>query len=332
MSVIKTPLIDRASRPFPLLAGDFAGHFFGSYRTGLLSHEGPDYGKKCFIFAGQGAAKPGMMRELYDGYALFRKRFEIADELAKHHRRPAPSDYILEPNRIPKGQLAATRVLCLLAAEYALYELLLAHYQRPAVLTAHSFGEQPALVAAGIFTFEQMFEIVHHREQCSPAEHELGYLMVVYAAPEAIDRVLDSAAYHIANLNAPLETVIAIGPDRLKATRQALKAEGIKSNPLRSVPHPYHSPAMQGVSDAMAAFLERTRPACQSPRVPLYSGVTGKLLDAETFAPQDAYDIIQPHADRLHPTDQDAAQAWFRPLSRDRPAHGLRHLRTRHLA
>ncbi len=292
MLAIKNQFTNRRPDIGPLPGRVFAGYFFGEYRTEIRTYHGPDYGRKCFIFAGQGAVKPGMMKAFYDDHALFRQRFDLADELARRYQRPAPSDYILNPKRIPTEHHTVTRILCLLTAEIALYELLRAHHQTPAMLSAHSFGEQPALVAAGVFTFEQMFEIVHQRECVSPKENKLGYLMVVYTDPVSIAHGLADLPYHVANVNAPLETVIAVAPEQLSIARKILKHKGIKSNPLRSVPQPYHSPAMQGVSDAMAEFLARTELACQPPTVPLYSGVTHKLLSSDHFTPQDAYDII----------------------------------------
>lgn len=270
----------------------YRGHFFGQYQLTTIPYTGEDHSKKCFIFSGQGAVKPGMLVDYYESSSIIQSRFEIADSLAKDHHLPAVSLYISQPKSIPKEQIIITRILCLLTLEIGIYEHLRSVNLKPTLLAGHSFGDLPLLYAAGVIDFKTLFKLVIHRERNSPAEHSLGYLMVAYCGEKALEDAGHSSDYSIANINSTKETAIAVLKENAKNVKADLKAKGIKTNILRSVPHPYHSAMMQPLSEAMAVGITEIAPSYSNPHTAFYSCTLNKLVTPDNFNSDDAIKIV----------------------------------------
>ncbi len=270
----------------------YPGQFFGQYHLTATPYNGPDYGNRCFIFTGQGVARAGMMKNYYVDSPVLRANFARADRLASKNGLGPVSAFITEPKQVPAADKHIIRILCQFTLQVGLSELLMARHIQPKTLSGQSFGELVALVVAGIIHFEQAFAVIIARESHSPPEHSLGIMLVAYAGRQAVSEVMSDTEFHFSNFNSPKETVISVATDRAKAVRERLRQQGIKANLLRSVPHPYHTPVMQPVSDAMAAYLEKSPLSYQPPVIPLFSCVTKRLIDAYNFDPEEIDRII----------------------------------------
>ena len=276
------------------IPNQFLGEFFGQYNLSIEPYCGPDFSKKCIIFSGQGSVKPGMFLDYYENNLVIESWFHRADQLAREKNIPLISDYLIKPRIIPPEHLIPTRILALLTLELAQFDCLIQQNIKPSLMTGHSFGDLPALVAAGCVSYENMFDIVLQREALSPEEYSQGYLLVAYCEYKNLtpyQEALDNS-FFIANINSPDETVIAVSEANLKQVRSALKKVGIKTNILRSVPHPYHCPLMIAVSEGMKNFLAQQKHTFSPPNYPLFSSTTQEVLTSKNFHRNKVIEII----------------------------------------
>src|SRR6185437_3083080 len=88
-------------------------YFIGSYDFSWESYVGPDFGRKAFLFPGQGAATPGMLQGEFRKNAEFKEVFAQVDQFAIAKGLSPASLYLLDHSKIPAEHLAAVRNLAL---------------------------------------------------------------------------------------------------------------------------------------------------------------------------------------------------------------------------
>ena len=166
------------------------GYYFGSYDISIDKYSGVDFSKKCFIFPGQGIAFPGMFKEQYLDFKVIREKFDQADFLAKKFKIGKISNYIINPEKVGRKKLPIVRNLALFTLEVVLCELLISRRIIPKIVTGHSFGEYAVLVVSGIISFEEMFDIVYHRDFFSPEVNSLGFMIAISVDEDEIKNIL----------------------------------------------------------------------------------------------------------------------------------------------
>ncbi len=207
------------------------------------------------LFAGQGAQKVGMGKDLAEAYPAVRAMLDQADatlgyslsqimfegpmeELTKTSRcQPALYTHglaLLEvlKTRVPGLQIAATAGL--------------------------SLGEFTAHAAAGTFDFTTGLNLVFQRgcfmEQA--CEQTRGAMLAMLGGEEsAIRELAAECAVDVANLNAPGQIVLSGSVEGIEAAAAKAKDKGIK----RAIPLPvagaYHSRLMKSAQDKLASVL-----------------------------------------------------------------------------
>ncbi|EKE19215.1 MAG: beta-ketoacyl synthase [uncultured bacterium] len=268
------------------------GHYFGSYRIVTKKYSGEDFSRKCFIFPGQGSAYPGMFKDQYASTNSIQEKFREADSLAKMKGLQKISDYILYPEKIEKEKLPIIRNLALFTMEVALFEVLISKRNIPEIITAHSFGEYAGLVASGIISFEEMFEIVYFRDSSCPIENSLGFMIAVGASEDEINAVLANEKFYISNLNSYEQTVISAEPGAIKDIEKILKENNIKYKILSDVPQPYHCLLLNDVKNKIEKYIEERKINLNKPQIPIFSSVIYKLIDKENFQEDDIKKIL----------------------------------------
>ena len=237
--------------------------------------------KVAVAFAGQGANFPGMFREHWAASGFFREGFARADAICLKECLPAVSGYVLTPDELSAEQLHLLQNLALFVAQVALYEGK-KEMIRPAILSAHSFGEFAMLVAAGCVTFEAMFKYLIARETLAPSSNIKGWLVAAGGGFGKVSELL-RAAYpelnaSVAIVNSPDQCVVAVPPDQLEALLQAMTNEGIRSKVLPTA-QPYHSSFLRQYEDRLATFIDHFEMTVNSPNVPFVSSVLGQFID-----------------------------------------------------
>lgn len=230
-----------------------------------------DTGGVCFLFPGQGSQRINMLRDLVLGTPRLHGCFDDAPVAGLVYPAPVFSDAARETQQ---QALNATEVAqpALGMAGMAAFELLATYGLAPDMVAGHSYGEYVALCAAGVISRGDLLRLSHARGRLAAA------------APPGAMAVLDgdgsqvaaAIARHglqvaIANLNSPVQTIIAGGAAAIDAAMAALSAEGMRVRKL-PVSAAFHCNNMDGASAGLAAELAAV--TWRTPAVPVYSNTT----------------------------------------------------------
>ena len=205
----------------------------------------------AIVFPGQGSQKPGMGRELAEGYPEAAAVFDRVSAILSQDVRKLLWESDEEALRRTENAQVALYTVGLAA-----WEVLRAGLPEGAVEAAagHSVGEYAALAAAGVVSLEDGALLVAARGRlmsevtggCMAAVIGLDRAAVEAACAEAGGTVV------VANDNAPGQVVISGECD---AVERAAKASGAKRVVPLNVSGAFHSPLMMAPAFAMAKEL-----------------------------------------------------------------------------
>ena len=231
------------------------------------------------LFAGQGAQKVGMGKDLAEAYPSVRALFEKADA--------AISGYSLSQVMFegPMEDLTKTSRCqpALYAHGLALLEVLKERVPslKIAATAGLSLGEFTAHAAAGSFDFATGLDLVFQRgsfmeEAC---EQTRGAMVAMLGGEESAIRDLAAECdVDVANLNAPGQIVLSGSVEGIEAAAAKAKDKGIK----RAIPLPvagaYHSRLMKSAQDKLATALAAA--TIQEPAVPVVCNFEARVVNA----------------------------------------------------
>lgn len=229
-------------------------------------------GKIAFVFAGQGAQKPGMGKELYEDNEAARAVFDRLEAL-----RPGTLAQCFEG---PAEELNITvnTQPCLFAVDLACASALMAAGVAPQGAAGFSLGEIPALAVCGLLTEEAAFDLVQVR---AAAMHEAGTRNKgeMYAVLKLLDTEVEAICAEIdgawpVNFNFDRQTVVACREESGPHLVAAVAAAGGDPRKL-PVSGAFHSPLMAPATDALRAKVSELSFADMA--IPLYSNVTAAV-------------------------------------------------------
>jgi [acyl-carrier-protein] S-malonyltransferase len=231
--------------------------------------------KTALLFAGQGAQKIGMGKDLAGQYPAARELFETANKVLGY-----------DLTRIcfegPDAQLTKT--------ENAQPGIFLVGWVAFAVLrelvpglgwhatAGLSLGEFTALAAAGAISFEDGLKVVRERgkfmqEACDATR---GTMAAIIGLDEAATRqVCSEADVELANLNCPGQIVISGEIAQIEQACALAKSRGAKRALPLSVAGAYHSRLMASAAPKLQQVLKRI--TIRSCSVPVISNVTAQI-------------------------------------------------------
>jgi len=226
----------------------------------------------AFMFPGQGAQYPGMGAGLYSAEPVFRAALDeclaaFDGEMSVDLRRE-----IFEGDAATLAQTSITQP-ALFCLEYAAGRLWMARGLRPAALIGHSVGEFAAAVIAEVMDLRDAARLVARRGalmQSMPPGRMLAVRMGEADLTEILPRDLSLAA-----ANAPSSCVVAGPAKAVEVFAEALGRNGVPAKVL-ATSHAFHSSMMDPALVPFEADVRRVR--LSSPRVPIFSCVTGALL------------------------------------------------------
>ena len=236
--------------------------------------------KYAFLFPGQGAQAPGMVKDVAESFSSAKKVIDDVSSIVNLDMAKLlwESD-AAELSRSDNSQIAIT------AASLALMAALKDKNIEPSAAMGFSLGEFPALYAAGVLSFEDVVKVVRQRglimqKVCEEiAAKNEGHAPRMTAAlglpPEKVKEIASGIKdAYAANMNSVKQTVVSGTFDALAAVEKAASEAGARRAVRLKVAGPFHSPLMQ---DAAVEFEKAIADVnFNDPKIKLFSNVTGK--------------------------------------------------------
>ncbi|MFI5682258.1 acyltransferase domain-containing protein, partial [Streptomyces cellulosae] len=249
-----------------LVRGD---HAFGVVRGGVVRG-----GRVAFMFAGQGAQRPGMGRELGEAFPVFAEAFDaVCAGLDPLLSRPL-GEVIASGEGLDETGFTQP---ALFAFEVALFRLVESWGLRPDVVVGHSVGEIAAAHVAGVLSLADACVLVAARAGLMGGLPAGGVMVAVEASEEEVLPLLAGVGrVGVAAVNGPRAVVVSGEEAAVEAVAGVLRERGRRTRRL-SVSHAFHSPLMEPMLEEfgrVAGSLEY-----RSPRVAVVSALTGEVAE-----------------------------------------------------
>ena len=233
--------------------------------------------KVVFTFTGQGAQYPGMGRELFETFSLFRTEMRRLDQLGQSQGFPSMLP-VIQSEEQDIGVFAPVAVqLASVCFQIALSKLWLSWNVTPVAVVGHSLGEYAALNIAGVLSDADTIYLVGNRadllqKKCTRDTHAM---LVVKGSSEEVASVLKDGTYETACINSPIETVLAGPNEDVLLFKESLANAGFKSTLLK-VPYAFHSSQIEPV---LADFKELAGGvAFSSAKIPIIRPLDGSIV------------------------------------------------------
>ncbi|ORY66531.1 polyketide synthase [Pseudomassariella vexata] len=236
--------------------------------------------KVVFTFTGQGAQYPGMGKQLFESFSLFRNEMRRLDQIGQSLGFPSILTVITSDEQ-DVGVFSPTAVqLASVCLQIALSRLWASWNILPTAVVGHSLGEYAALNVAGVLCDADTVYLVGKRaellqEKCTKDTHSM---LVVKGAVDAISKVLKEHKHEIACINSPVETVLAGPSSSISIFQGLLTNAGMKSTLLK-VPYAFHSSQV----DPILADFEKLAAGItySQPQIPIMCPLDGSIVNSD---------------------------------------------------
>jgi [acyl-carrier-protein] S-malonyltransferase len=227
----------------------------------------------AFVFPGQGAQFPGMGKDLFESSAIAKERFHQANEILGFEI----TEIMFGEDAEALKQTKVTQPAIFLHSTI-LSEVMGDRFQ-PEMVAGHSLGEFSALVAAGVFSFEEGLSLVSERAlamqaACNEAPGTMAAILGL--EDEKVESICESTPGVVipANYNCPGQLVISGAVDAVENACEAFKESGARRALLLPVGGAFHSPLMEPAKARLAKAIENT--TFNAPSCAVYQNVTAK--------------------------------------------------------
>ena len=217
--------------------------------------------KIAFVFPGQGSQFVGMGKDFYDHYPEARNLFEEANEILQYDISRICFNGPEDTLRLTENTQPALLIHSIMALK-----ILRENGINSVLAAGHSLGEFSALVAAGALKFQDAVRLVNLRgkfmQEAVPVG--IGSMAAIIGLPiekiqELCERVSsNSNLVQPANLNSPVQTVIAGHKEAVETVSKDALTAGAKKAVVLPVSAPFHSALMKPAEIKLQKELEAT--------------------------------------------------------------------------
>ncbi|KZT12695.1 uncharacterized protein LAESUDRAFT_668561 [Laetiporus sulphureus 93-53] len=254
-----------------------------------------------FVFSGQGPQHRDMGRQLFNAFPVFRRSVMELDELYKRLTGMSMvNDYGLFGEEaqveIPQTWPISLILPSIAMFQMSLFDLLVSIGVKPDIVIGHSAGETSVIYASGAAPRSMALELAILRGRAFSSVETLGGTMAALScSPEDAMAIISDAQQcdghilEIACYNSPSAVAIAGHEVAIDRAIDIARSRGIFSSKIRTRV-PIHSSMMEHCREEYCSGLRELfdrYPGPFTPSVPVYSTLTGKLLqgpfDADYF-------------------------------------------------
>ena len=249
----------------------------------------------AFLFPGQGSQSAGMLHQLVDHPVVERTLAEVSSVL-RCDVRGLDSEEALESS--------VSVQLALLASGVATARALIEKGAPPSVVCGLSVGAFAAAVVADVLSLEDAVELVKLRAEKMVELYPTGYgLSAIIGLSES--QVLsivhavttDQEPVFLANINAPLQTVIAGSDEGMERALGQARRQGARKAERLHVSVPSHCPLLQPVADLLQHRFSSLR--LRKPKMTYVGNVNARAMRTPELIASDLANNIA-HGVRWH--------------------------------
>lgn len=229
--------------------------------------------KTAFLFCGQGAQYPGMMKDLAETIPEADVIFENADRTLGRDIRGLCFNGTQE-----ELNLTHNTQPCILAADIAACRALTAFGIKPDAVAGFSLGEYGALTEAGCIAMDDIFPLIQKRADYMQKAVPVGegaMAAIVGKTLEEVEQLCQAVEGYVipANLNCPGQIVISGEAGSVHSVVNLARERKIKAMIL-PVSAPFHCELLKPAADRLAVELNKIE--IRNPTMPIYMNVDGE--------------------------------------------------------
>ena len=249
----------------------------------------------AFLFPGQGSQSVGMLHQLLDHPEVERTLDEVSSVLGSDVRSFDSAEALASSVSVQ---------LALLTSGVATARALIEKGAQPSVVCGLSVGAFAAAVVADVLTLEDAVEMVKLRAEKMVELYPTGYgLSAIIGLTESqvvsiVQAVTtDQEPVFLANINAPLQTVIAGSDAGMERALEQARRQGARKAERLEVSVPSHCPLLQPVADLLKHRFSSLR--LRKPRLTYIGNVNARAMRTPELIASDLANNIA-HGVRWH--------------------------------